>query len=111
MEHTGEVELLHLFFETAGEAGVHARATREDDMLVELSSDVNRRSLDGLEEKFCRGVVRCLFVVLLSKIVKNMVINLPATPGCSTSIKWGWNMHSGASNRSEPTLMTRPSGS
>jgi hypothetical protein len=36
---------------------------------------------------------------------------LPATPGCSTSMRWGWNMHSGASNRSGPILMIRPSGS
>ena len=36
---------------------------------------------------------------------------LPATPGCSTSMRCGWNMHSGASNRSWPILMTRPSGS
>jgi hypothetical protein len=36
---------------------------------------------------------------------------LPATPGCSTSTRWGWNMHSGASNRSGPILMIRPSGS
>jgi len=36
---------------------------------------------------------------------------LPATPGCSMSTRWGWNMHSGASKRSEPTLMVRPSGS
>ncbi|KAJ3766150.1 hypothetical protein FB446DRAFT_606934, partial [Lentinula raphanica] len=34
----------------------------------------------------------------------------PATPGCSTSTRCGWNMHSGASNRSEPTLIVRPSG-
>ena len=36
---------------------------------------------------------------------------IPATPGDSRSTRWGWNMHSGASNRSEPTLIVRPSGS
>ena len=37
--------------------------------------------------------------------------SISAHPGCSTSTKAGWNIHSGASNRSEPTLITRPSGS
>ena len=32
-------------------------------------------------------------------------------PEPSTLIKWGWKSASGASNRSPPTLMTRPSGS
>ncbi|KAJ3884730.1 hypothetical protein GG344DRAFT_60204 [Lentinula edodes] len=34
----------------------------------------------------------------------------PATPGCSTSTRCGWNIHSGALNRSEPTLIVHPSG-
>lgn len=42
---------------------------------------------------------------------KGRMCDLPATPGCSTSTRWGWNIHSGASNRSEPILITRPSGS
>lgn len=45
------------------------------------------------------------------KQVKELQRNIPATPGCSTSTRCGWNMHSGASNRSCPTLITRPSGS
>ena len=47
-----KVELLHLLLETAREAGVHAGATGEDDMLVELSADVDGGVLDGLEEHF-----------------------------------------------------------
>jgi len=35
-------------------------------------------------------------------------VNVPATPGCSM---WGWNIHSEASYCSEPTLISRPSGS
>lgn len=34
-----------------------------------------------------------------------------ATPTPSTLMRWGWNRASGASNRSPPTLITRPSGS
>ena len=34
-----------------------------------------------------------------------------AIPDPSTLIKWGWKSASGASNRSPPTLITRPSGS
>lgn len=34
-----------------------------------------------------------------------------AMPEPSTLIRWGWNRASGASNRSPPTLMIRPSGS
>lgn len=34
-----------------------------------------------------------------------------AMPGCSTSTRWGWKRHSGASKRSLPTRITRPSGS
>lgn len=34
-----------------------------------------------------------------------------ATPTPSTLIRWGWKRASGASNRSPPTLITRPSGS
>jgi hypothetical protein len=37
--------------------------------------------------------------------------SISATPGCSMSTRCGWNMHSGASKRSEPTLIVRPSGS
>lgn len=40
-----------------------------------------------------------------------LLIFLPAMPLPSTSTRCGWNKHSGASNRSEPTLITRPSGS
>jgi hypothetical protein len=37
--------------------------------------------------------------------------SISATPGCSMSTRCGWNIHSGASKRSEPTLIVRPSGS
>ena len=47
-----EVELLHLLLKAAGETGVHAGATGEDDMLVELGADVDGGVLDGLEEHF-----------------------------------------------------------
>lgn len=53
VENAGEVELLHLLLEPAGEAGVHARAAGEDDVFVELGADVDGCGLDGLEEHLC----------------------------------------------------------
>lgn len=50
VEDTGEVQLLHLLLETAGQAGVHARSAGENDVFVELGADVERGCLDGLEE-------------------------------------------------------------
>ena len=47
-----EVELLHLLLEAAWETGVHAGATGEDNMLVELGADVDGGILNGLEEHF-----------------------------------------------------------
>ena len=52
VKHAGEVELLHFLLETAREAGVHAGATGEDDVLVELGADVDGGVLNGLEEHF-----------------------------------------------------------
>ena len=52
VQHTRKVELLHLLLEATREAGVHAGATGEDDMLVELGADVDGGVLDGLEEHF-----------------------------------------------------------
>ena len=43
-------------------------------------------------------------VWIVSKSISEM-------PACSMSTRCGWNIHSGASKRSEPTLIIRPSGS
>ena len=53
IENAREVQLLHLFFKAAREAGVHARATGQDNVLVQLGADVDRRRLDRLEEHLC----------------------------------------------------------
>lgn len=51
-------------------------------------------------------------LLLTSTSVPCIVLNRNSEmPGCSTSTRCGWNRHSGASNRSLPTLITRPSGS
>jgi hypothetical protein len=48
-----EVELLDFFLQATGETRVHGRASREDNVLVEIGARVQRSSLDRLEEKFC----------------------------------------------------------
>lgn len=83
-------------------------------MLVELGADVDGGGLDGVEEQFCREENEkrvMLSGCICEGRIGMMDINSPAMPGCSTSTRCGWNMHSGPSKRSEPTLMTRPSGS
>jgi hypothetical protein len=74
-------------------------------VFVKFGSNIDCGGLDGLEEHFYSS--RCQ----VERERENEDGNIPATPGCSTSTRWGWNMHSGASYRSEPTLITRPSGS
>ena len=74
-------------------------------MFVKFGSNIDCGGLNGLEEHFCRVGVKT------QREKRREDGNIPATPGCSTSTRWGWNMHSGASYRSGPTLITRPSGS
>lgn len=79
-------------------------------MLVELAADVDGRGLNRVEEELCQRGTGTK-VSEAAEWTGERRGDAPATPGCSTSTRCGWNMHSGASNRSEPTLMTRPSGS
>ncbi|KAI3478475.1 hypothetical protein L1887_59529 [Cichorium endivia] len=51
VEDAGEVELLHLLFQTAGQTRVHARAAGEDNVLVQLGARVDGGGLDGVEEE------------------------------------------------------------
>lgn len=50
VEHLAQVELLHLLLESRRQAGVHARSTRENDVLVEVGPDIDRGGLDRVEE-------------------------------------------------------------
>ena len=50
IKHPREVQLLHLFFQAAGQARVHARAAGEHDVLVQLRAYVDRGVLDRFEE-------------------------------------------------------------
>lgn len=52
-EDAREVQLLHLLLEARREARVHGRAAGEDDVLVQVATDVDGRGLDRLEEELC----------------------------------------------------------
>jgi hypothetical protein len=85
------MELLEFFLEPARETGIHAGASGQYDMLVEFGSNVYCCCLDGLEKHFCGEII---FVIAHECEREKSV---PAIPGCSTSTRWGWNRHSGAS--------------
>ena len=50
IKHAREVQLLHLFFQAAGQARVHARAAGEHDVLVQVRAYVDCGVLDRFEE-------------------------------------------------------------
>lgn len=52
VQHTREIQLLHLLLQSAGEPGVHTRAAGEDDVLVQLRPYIDGGRLDCLEEHF-----------------------------------------------------------
>ena len=47
-----EVQLLHFLLQPRGKAGVHAGASGEDDVFVEVGADVDGCGLDGSEKHF-----------------------------------------------------------
>lgn len=51
MKDLGQIKLLHLFLQPTRQARVHRAPAAEDDVLVEVLSDVDRAGLDGLEEQ------------------------------------------------------------
>ena len=52
-EHPRQVQLLHLLLQPARESGVHARASGEDDVLVQLAAHIDRGGLDRVKEALC----------------------------------------------------------
>lgn len=57
VQNTCQMELFEFFFEPARESGIHARASRQYDMFVEIRSDVHSCCLNGLEEHLYRKSV------------------------------------------------------
>lgn len=53
VQHLVQVELLHLLLQSTRQTGVHARSTRENDVLVQLGTDVDGSRLDGVEQELC----------------------------------------------------------
>lgn len=52
VKDAGKIKLLHLFLQTTWETGVHAGTAREDNMLVQLGTNVDGGILDCLEKHF-----------------------------------------------------------
>ena len=51
LQHSLQVELLDLALQSAGQPGVHGGAARQDDVFVEVGSQVNVGWLDGVEQQ------------------------------------------------------------
>jgi len=56
VQDTGEVQLLHLLLQPTGQARVHAGTSREDYVLIQVSTDVHSSGLDRVEKHFCERV-------------------------------------------------------
>lgn len=60
MQHFGQVKLLDLLLQPARQTRIHGTPTRQDDVLVQLRSDIHWCSLNGVEEHF--GATRLFYV-------------------------------------------------
>lgn len=50
-EDLSQVQLLDLLLQTTWQTGVHGRASREDNVLVQVRAGIERSRLDSLEQK------------------------------------------------------------
>ena len=52
LEHLAQMQLLHFLLESARQTRVHTRSTRQNNVLVEIRSNIDRSSLHGVEKHF-----------------------------------------------------------
>lgn len=126
LQHPLQVQLLEFPLQSGGQARVHGGPPRQHDVFVELGPERRQRDagqwewdvglnlmIEMLSHPLGTWSERALFLShLVSMSAAWMVLkSSSATPTPSTLMRWGWKSASGASKRSPPTLITRPSGS